>query len=426
MLHTVEVHHETVQEMFHGSLTLRAPSVSASTSPRLVLFQMDASGSMRDLCKDGRSKMEHTHHTLCNILDEVSSYQNVHVMIRGFDHAIHPIVPVTRVLPHTLEEIIYEIKARLYPREMTDLELALKDSAACITAYLTEHPHHEVTHIFMTDGEATQGNKNPDVLAASVVQDVRVTNTFLAFGLDHHAETMIALGHAGPKSSNWIIDTLENAGLVYGEILHREFFAAMKDVHIHVTGGAQIYDYQLGAFVFQLTVPVLPSESQHRYHLFFGEAVTDTTITINDDQVLHIAKNDFPRVDLTPQLFRLRTQQWMAVAKGKDDPEVRANLLGHLTALQDHMTTHGLQTDPFWLNLCDDVYLTIHSLGTNRRNLCIAARETSQGRNQCYNIKDFGFCREADVPYDLSQSVLVECNETASAARMMRSCSASH
>jgi len=313
-----------------------------------------------------------------------------------------------------------DIKKTLYPRDLTDLQLALKDSAAIIRAYLHEHPDHLVTHIFMTDGETNRGSTESEVLAALVVQDARVTNTFLAFGLDHNAETMIALGEAGPKSSNWVIDDLEHAGLVYGEVLHREFFAAMTDVNIQLTG-AQIYDYRLGTFARQLLVPVLPSESHHRFHLCFDDV--EFSLTINGERMMQTKIASFPVVDLTAQLFRLRTQQWMVVAKKATDYDaVRVNLLAHLAELQAHMKTHGLEVDPFWLNLCDDVYLTIHSLGTHRQKLCIAARETSQGRNQCYNVKDFDFEHDADVPYELSQTIIVETNDSASAARIMRSC----
>ena len=54
-----------------------------------------------------------------------------------------------------------------------------------------------------------------------------ITNAFVGFGIDHDTVLFNKLGNL-TNSGYYFIDKLENAGLVYGEILHGVFYKYLQ------------------------------------------------------------------------------------------------------------------------------------------------------------------------------------------------------
>ena len=492
----------------YGTLNISAGTASINTRPTFFRFTMDCSGSMSDRCKDGRTKMDHTQHTLNNMLRFFAENDDatIFVQVSAFDDKIHEIIPTTEVTKANISELVFAVN-KMYPMQSTNIELALKDAANAINTHLTAYPDHAVSHIFMTDGEATAGNVRADYLATLVSDNG--SNTFIAFGLSHSVETMLKLGNANKNCSNWLIDQLENAGLVYGEILNNELFKFLDQVEIEMTNGV-VYDYKKGEFVDKLYIGNLITEVKKVYHvLALDDEVSAKISGIKALELFSDVANCLPDLeeegnivpcDLTEQYFRLRTQQFMFEAKdfavglsdGKflfgqtpmprldgglkrqnavpnftdDDNAVPGSLfLKHpeefdevndededkvshfqspvksstqifrktlgdfLEIMKNYMKDQGKEEDPFMMGLCDDIYLTIRSLGTFRQKMCIAARETSQGRQQCYNVSDFDFDSVPMAPrvplgHTMSRAATNVAYQTPSAIKLMRTCSA--
>jgi uncharacterized protein YegL len=488
----------------YGTLNISAGKASISTRPTLFRFTTDCSGSMSDVCKDGRTKMEHIRHTMVNMLHYFADNEDatIFVQVSAFDDKIHEIIPTTEVTKANIGELVVAVN-KMRPMNSTDIELALKDAALSIHDHLDNFPDHSVSHVFMTDGDATTGNFSPDYLA-SLVGD-NCSNTFIAFGLQHNVAIMQALGKATQNSSNWLIDKLENAGLVYGEILNNELFKVFEEVEVTMTNGV-IYDYKTGMFVDKLYIGTLVTEVKKVYHVLALDRDVDAKIVgrtaaglkYSDiaDCVPDILDSDGNVVpcDLTEQIFRLKAQQLMFEAKDfaadspflfgqtpmprldgglkrqnaipnfndeEDDLNLaaskipgplslknpreldeeeakpvqspmqifRKNLGDFLEIMKNYMKDQGKEEDPFMMVLCDDIYLTIRSLGTFRQKMCIAARESSQGRQQCYNVSDFDFDSMPMAPrgfmdHTMSRAATNTAYQTPSAIKLMRTCSA--
>lgn len=491
----------------YGTLNISAGTASISTRPTFFRFTMDCSGSMSDRCKDGRTKMDHTQHTLNNMLRFFAENEEatIFVQVSAFDDKIHEIIPTTEVTKANISELVFAVN-KMYPMQSTNIELALQDAASAINTHLFTHPDHAVSHIFMTDGDATAGNTSADYLATLV--SVNGSNTFIAFGLSHSVETMLKLGSANKNSSNWLIDQLENAGLVYGEILNNELFKVLDQVEIEMTNGV-VYDYKKGEFVNKLYIGNLITEVKKVYHVFaLDDEVSAKISGIKALELFSDVADCLPNLqeednivpcDLTDQYFRLRTQQFMFEAKDfavglsdsqflfgqtpmprldgglkrqnaipnfndEDDFSVAASktpgplclknpreleeeeeavpiqtqspmqifrktLGDFLEIMKKYMKDQNKEEDPLMVGLCDDIYLTIRSLGTFRQKMCIAARETSQGRQQCYNVSDFDFdsipmAPRPPVGHTMSRAATNVAYQTPSAIKLMRTCSA--
>jgi len=299
------------------------------------------------------------------------------------------------------------------------------------------------------------------------------SNTFIAFGLQHNARMIQALGNANKHSSNWLIDKLENAGLVYGEILNNELYKVMTGIEIVVDGGF-VYNYKTGEFVDKLYIGDLVTEVKKLYHLLSLDGSVEVSIsgrTRSGCDYMSIASVTGQH-DLTDQMFRLQTQQYMFSSKkfeikhpyfglGAPSPFPRMGAMRRQNALssqlqieidepvaepaptiepdpvelfrkemksfmellQKYMKDTGKENDLFLSGLCDDVYITIRSLGTRQQEMCVAVRETSQGRQQTYNVKEFDFdsMHTQEIPYMVSRTPTTA-YQTPSALKMMRTC----
>lgn len=118
-------------------------------------------------------------------------------------------------------------------------------------------------HIFMSDGQVTCGTSDKDDLF-ELVSD-KYPNIFIGFGMDHDACLMQHLAKK-TNGSYYVVDKIENAGLVFGEILHGILYPALKSVVIEIQNG-EIYNYLNNTWSSTLEISSIPSEAKKTYHL---------------------------------------------------------------------------------------------------------------------------------------------------------------
>ena len=120
------------------------------------------------------------------------------------------------------------------------------------------NPDHDVAHIFLTDGEITDGSQDLHLLKYLVPIDC--TNIFIGYGIQH--DSLLLAGLAKNKNNEYrFIDALEQAGLVYGEIIHGLFYKAIADVVLE-TNGCEMYDYSTNTWTTSLEIGNLLSEQK--------------------------------------------------------------------------------------------------------------------------------------------------------------------
>jgi hypothetical protein len=388
------------QDEKFGLLTLKAILSKLTDKELEIFFQIDCSGSMSDQCSDGRTKMQHILHTLKNMilfLKENPSLK-VNIAIHAFDDKIFKIVDRIPVNQDTYDKIIDKIET-IHPRNSTNIEKALNDVNEYFNS--TEFPVEcEKVSILMTDGQANSGKQSYSELRNCV--NNTITNIFIGFGLDHDAKLLKTIS-SGENSSYYFIDKLENAGLVYGEILHGIVYKFLENVKISVTNGV-IYDYKTNTWSTTLYVGNIVSEGSKFYHLT-SEKTTDCVVKLTGFEVSDgieftiIVPVQEDLIDLTKYMYRQRTQELLFkvnsfnsneditknyIEKQTNKKALRSELHNFFKELKKYMSDNKLEDDILLKNLCDDIYICYRTFGTNYGFMFCYARECSQGQQRAY------------------------------------------
>jgi len=246
------------------------------------VLNVDRSGSMQDMCPDGKTKMEHTHHTLKNMVDYFIKLNRDHPTIKqyitiiAFDHEaiiLCDCLEITESAAGTIATILDTLK----PRGTTNIGDALSLADEHIRGIIEKYPAddadinvRQISHLFMSDGNITQGIQDIDILKAKCYDRRRaaaynITNTFIGFGTHHDANLMRKLGDI-PKGAYYFVESLENAGMVYGEILYKSLYEYIQNLRIRVDNG-DIYNYETNTWGKILTVDAVSSGQTRTWHI---------------------------------------------------------------------------------------------------------------------------------------------------------------
>jgi len=416
----IEIPISTITDAEFGILKLIAVSGQLNQDMcQEFVFTVDCSGSMSDNCSDGRTKMQHIIHTLKNmILYFKENSVQASITIHAFDHKIYKIIERTFITEENYAGIITKID-QITPRGSTDIEKALESSKEMIMRIKSEFPTHNISHIFMTDGEVTAGNGNPDVL--SEIVDRSVTNAFIGFGIQHDTVLLNTLG-SGKNSGYYFVDKLENCGLVYGEILHSILYKLLDDVVISVENGL-IYDFKNNSWVETLYVGQIAYENDKIYHIASSRA-EDCVVTFSGkniggdlaDVLFVVTTSREQEEDLTKYMYRQRTLEYLYKANDylkrknslhinnrddlfmfaeqnvtesfkEEEKSLKEELKTFIAEMKQYMSDKGLTNDGFMKNLCDDIYICYKTLGNRFGAMYVAARQTSQGSQRAYTVR---------------------------------------
>lgn len=410
---TVQFHNAALPggERF-GILTVKTAPGAPVAQPRAILFGLDRSGSMDDRCADGRTKIQHATHTTKNLYrmlaERAERVEGVEGLIAGvyaFDDKIQDVLPLGPLTPAVLPACLQKIDA-IAPCGGTNIERALRHATSCIDG--TAGGRTEVTHIFMTDGNATEGRRDPGSLVKLV--DPRAQHIFIGYGLDHSARCLAALG-AQPGAGYYFIDQIEKGGLAFGEIFHKIFYTRYTGLTLEGQsgsgdgGGFNFYDFRTDTWVARLPIDGWTTDTEKTYH--FRYAAGDAQIVVSGvDKALNvtgvlatvaISKSEAGGgVNLQSYLFRQRTQELLFQAQ-KLDPEVglpdqwpgrciKTELKSLLAEIKAYMAANALTEDPLLTSLCDDIVITRRTFGTAYGYMFAVGRINSNGQERAYNI----------------------------------------
>ena len=291
-----------------GTLQLEMNETSQITNPLFILFNIDRSQSMDDICPtDHKTKMEHAKHTTKKMLEILlkKTYhyppQTIYVQLLVFDDETKEIIPKTLLDSTTITQINASIDS-IQPQNSTNLELALTKSREIMEKEKLFAEKEELfaekeelfaekeelfagkekekekekendpetymkTEIFLTDGNATSGIKNvrrlTELSLYSVDNDEHI---YIGYGDDHNANLLQSLAQSRNNASYYFLDQIENSNLLFGEILHGILYPVLKNTTIN-TNNCEIYDYKTNTWSNTLKVGPLLSESFKIYHV---------------------------------------------------------------------------------------------------------------------------------------------------------------
>jgi len=428
-----------------GVLNLKISKTDPLIKTRHIIFTTDCSGSMSDICNDRRSKMEHSNHTLINMIIYFATHPEllVSISVFAFDGSLYTIIENEMVTKDNLDKLIQDVK-NIRPKDTTDIEKALKNSSDYISRFVSiNNDDTDILHVFMTDGDATQGETNSDTLQKLV--SPLVSNIFIGFGVDHNAYLLKELSS---DSSNcyYFVDALEKAGLVYGEILHAYIYKYSENTTISSTNGL-LYDWKKNTWVDKINIGNLTSETSKTIHILSENPIdltceletTDcltkemTNFTIQNSLTLDENNIVNGYTDLSIYKYRQKTQELLfevnvhnfkenyaycdplkfndydknyekfwekQKVQGKILKEKMQNLLKEMQLFpplekvepkspnsEDFCTTFSKSGSgkQFIKMLCDDIYVCLQTFDTKYGAMYSCARQVSQGAQRSYS-----------------------------------------
>lgn len=364
------------------------------------LFMLDRSMSMNQRCADGKSKLYHVIHTMKNILGYLCEHPSIrhHIVIETFDDEVHLIVDRCVVNTDTYPTVI-ETLNKVRPSGSTNIEAALKSIGKKTAAAAEVNANKKIVQLFMTDGYATIGETDKDLLCQHVLPNV--TNIFIGLGIDHDTVLLEKLSNI-KQGSYYFIDALEKSNMVYGEIMHNLLFQCLQEVCIQVVQG-KIYDYVKNQWINTLFLDSLASGANKTFHLQ-SSCPAECVVTLMGETVDGV-KVSIPvpcttaAEPLTKYLFRQKTLEHLydvrayfrnimenhAMEKNIAKKNIKDKLTAFLEELKKYRADHGLLEDTFYGLLEEDIAVTLKIFDTIYAPMYIWARQSSQGEQRGYS-----------------------------------------
>ena len=409
-----------------------------------IFFTIDSSYSMNDVCKDGKTKMEHITYTLKNMLQIFNEKLecNISIHIQSFNKKVKTIISDVSDIHKFDIEVLNKLLNKIEPDGLTNIELALKNGREEINKYYNINPEHEIIHIFLTDGEITDGSRNYNILSSLVPETCK--NIFIGYGNTHDSKLLSHLSSTKYNEYRFI-DALDKAGLVYGEIIHEILYKAIEDVTLSCLN-CEIYDYKTNMWKTSLQIGNLVREQNKTFQIrsenvknchisIFGKSIIKTeqfdkigiynkfetvySQNMSDNLVIYIfrqktqellykarhilekqnKKSSFPIIQI--QRFKTKIYDDFEDLKTKNNTidaidAVKKELSEFHKNLVNYMKEKNIETNPILTMLCDDIYITYKTIDTYVGIMYTCARQTSNGQQQSY------MCSAATDLYDNS------------------------
>ena len=383
---------ELPNEMKFGIVKINTTTPPEIHKKLFFLFSVDCSGSMSDICNDRRTKNAHIIHTLTNMLLFFSEKENIYIYVQidAFDDKIWSIIKPVLISPNNVHELIKQL-TKIYPRNTTNIELALIHAKEQIDLFTANDINDDMTlltldkyHIFMTDGDITQGNTCEIYL--KTLLNLTATNIFIGFGSEHNIKVLSELGSGNDENSNvnhyYFIDVLENSGLVYGEIIHNILYGVLKNVELFIYNGL-FYNWKTNLWTTTLNIGNVIYETEKVYHIVCFD--NPTIISTNTN---YCSNYNFDSLSesITKYKYRQRTQQLLFEARHFGERNDEESMKNKLYNFFKELQSCNIDDKPFIKLLTDDIYVTYKTFGTKDGAMYSGARQTSQGIQRCYNV----------------------------------------
>ena len=240
------------------------------------IVSLDRSGSMADICRDGKTKLEHVIHGMAGltaaIREAAGGDADTHTLtLIPFDHVSSPAalcVPLsTRDGRDACDATLSKLLANLTPRGSTDIGGALQ-SVSVVSAKLRRaaedgHRSVRINHIFLTDGEPTKGVISPSQLKALVEEGDDIRHVFLGFGRVHNSALLSKLAERH-GSLHYFVDSLEKAGMLLGEVVYRLTHEIVPSLLLRLPEG-KLFDDTKQAWVEEIDTGMLSDGDTRTY-----------------------------------------------------------------------------------------------------------------------------------------------------------------
>lgn len=406
-----------------GLLTVQFEKTEMTKTPVFILFNIDHTGSMEEVGNNGDiyNKMHYVKETFKQIAQYISRKDvEIYIKVLIFNTEVETLVDTVKVTSENCHDIVQKIMS-VESIGSTAIDVALREASSVLQCYRDEHPEHQVYHVFMTDGEPTAGNKNPDDLKSMV--DPNFSTVFIGFGKNHNS-TLLRKMSEGPLSNYEVIDNIEHTGVVYGSIMHEILFTSVRNFEVKVENG-KIYDWRTNGWVNGISEPAIVSEAKKIYYLKTTDrenlAVRMFGVPTGSDQEKHLddafilpdledmetgeIRNSCD-TDLSKHIYRFCVQEILFQSRSIDRSVMssfKKTVAILFRKMRRFMRVTNLLGDAMMCQLCDDLCIVYRTVGTSYGQMFSVARATSQGRQNSNTTTMSQIQNEEDMDISLFQ-----------------------
>ena len=423
----IEMHDEkhNTQSKDFGIIHIKVPKVEMIKTPLAIYMNIDRSGSMDDMCSDGRTKMTHLKHTIGNIIQLFSTYTdvNVFVCIVAFDSTVEELTKGFELITTENVEYFYKIINNIRPMGTTNIELSLKNAMNRISKFIIINQIVCPIHIQFTDGEASSGKTEIHELLENINPSYK--NIFIGFGESHDSYLLSRFAEYGGigKSEYRFIDQIENSWMVCGEILYNILYPyTTESLSINMVedengNSMKIYNWITNEWVSKMIIPPLSGDCEKIYHIQGCkdiEYICRAELVLCDGNIENIYC--MPNAsDLTKYMFRQKTLELLYESRqlethkyelkeknknnnnmminknknhaNKDIIDLRSRLLNLFKILQEYWSNLVIEQEKIFIKiLMDDVHIACKTLGTEHGYMYSCSRQLSQGSQFTYKV----------------------------------------
>jgi uncharacterized protein YegL len=429
-----------------------------------VIFTIDCSQSMSELCEDKKSKMEHAIYTLQKILVEFANTPNIDIFVSviAFDTNIYEIFDFEKITHENLDILIQKIQ-KIEPNLATNIEIALNTANSNIKKYLHQNNtnNYKIHHIQLTDGIITEGERDHNNLLNLINDDY--SNIFVGFGIEHDSDLLETLSNK--KNGDYrFIDMIEKSGLVYGEIIYNILYSTLECPRLVIENG-KLYDWKNNSWENEIQLSNLPSGVKKEFQIksynpddvnikLYGicsnniENKEELIIEMNTlSEQIYQDSNLLECIDLTKYAYRQLTQELLYEIKNSkvkldvekknihnkkfnftqldiENVEKSNNTINNefyfsnkikslLEKVKKYMKMNNIENDNFMKLLVDDIYVCYKIVETDFNKMFITARQRSQGNQNTYTppITDSIEIKNINKPLKLNRSQTICCGK---------------
>jgi len=283
---------DTILPTNYGTVDLDAIKQDALTLEKLILgFSIDRSGSMEIISKDGNSLLQHAQTVVINIarylieLNTKNPSTSFAIKIVYFDNYVDEL-PLFKInfenKTDNLDNFITDLK-QYVPRGGTNIQLPIE--------YFRNNKlfneEEDAYHILLTDGKPNCGHTSSTDLQDSLPT---CNNIFIGFGPDHAVKLLTSLAKNTNGEYNFV-NSAENAGMLYGDLLHSILYNVCRDITVSMKGG-KLYNYKTKSWEQTLNFKMFSTE--HTQTLVF-KFPWDSV----EPQLFEVHYTDYQNNDLT-------------------------------------------------------------------------------------------------------------------------------
>ena len=401
----------------YGTIDLTAIKQSALSLNELILgFSVDRSGSMEFVSKDGKTLLQHAQ---CVIINLARYLMDVHkknpdtrfaIKVVYFDNTLDeiPLFKINWGRTDNLDEFIENIN-NFNPRGGTNIQKPLEYFKE-YGLFNTDGNHY---HILLTDGFPNDGFTSATDLQNSLPS---CNNMFVGFGPDHAVDLLTSLSKSSNGDYNFV-NSAENAGMLYGELLHGILYNVAKDITIKMKGG-KLYNYKTKTWDSKLSFKNFATEhtqtlvfqsnwnsvEPHLFELHYtdyqGQKLShyfsSNQSSIKYNPTNGECKTESRNKHVERHMYRVKTMEYLYTAKqynSSGEEEAPRTLIEELEKFQSELDKfikrNNYEDDLFMKNLQEDVKLCLKSLESVYRpamRAFIQSRLSTHGRQAGFAV----------------------------------------